>query len=332
MVLLRNNESERSPLLEDQRSESGFLTWISRLPYFWWNCGPLCLVSFPLCLFFVSFSTDVLEDDMPVMELLFLRSIPALFGILLFQMIQNGSPDFGKKEKFRLILAHTIAGALTNIFAFAAISLIPLADALTIIYGNIAVTAFLSWSMKLERLQWYGFLGVALCMIGLVFVIRPTFLFPSDSEDSDDRNLGVLLACLCCICSTSVILIKRAIGTAQRPDMLSFYSLLTLLPVCFICLCIGYPEGPIYSRHYWHYGLIVLNAIGSLLGSVLMHRSVVLVSGTLAAIASSFQMILAHLTDVFVRDKDFSFYVLIGSLLMICGSTITVLAKRSLNS
>eukprot|EP00210_Caulerpa_lentillifera_P003578 g3413.t1 len=329
--MLSQNDTSCTPLLEERRT-SEFLNWFSRLPYFWWNCGPLCLISFPLCLFFVSFSTAVLEDDLPVMELLFLRSIPALIFISFFQTIQNGSLDFGKKEKLHLILAHTIAGALTNIFAFAAISLIPLADALTIIYGNIAATAFLSWSMKLEKLHYYASIGVLLCMAGLVFVIQPTFLFPSDSEDSEHRDLGLLLAGLSCISSTSVILIKRAIGTDQRPDMLSFYSLLTLIPVCFIFLSAGYPDGPVYSKELWHYGLITLNALGSLLGSILMHRSVVLVSGTLAAIASSFQMILAHLTDVFIRNEEFSFYVLIGSLLMICGSGITVFARRSVNS
>ena len=170
-------------------------------------------------------------------------------------------------------------------------------------------------------------MGIALCIAGIVFVVQPTFFFSvSDEETSSNRRLGIILAVLNGILGSLVLLLKRAIGTSVRPDVLLLYPILFVIFTAFVSLACHVPESPVYRLALWHWGLLALGGIASFLARVLLNRGVALLSGTLAAICASFQMLFALVSDLLLMNEAFSPNVLIGTVLMLSGSVATILS------
>ena len=176
--------------------------------------------------------------------------------------------------------------------------------------------------------RWYGSVGIALCVAGIVFIVQPTFFFPVNDEETSNQRLGTILAVLNGIIGSLVLLMKRAIGTSVRPDVLLLYPILLVIFTAFVFLACHTPENPVYRLEFWHWGLLVLGGVASFLARVLLNRGVALLSGTLAAICASFQMLLAPVSDLLLMHETFSPSVLIGTVLMLSGSVTTILSMQ----
>ena len=107
----------------------------------------------PFLLFLGNLTVSALTRSLPVLEVVMLRSIFVAILAVLYQTWQKGKPQFALGSKPGLVLLHTIGALAANITAFAAISMIPLANALTLMYANIAVTAVLCFIFGLETLR-----------------------------------------------------------------------------------------------------------------------------------------------------------------------------------
>ena len=121
-------------------------------------------------------------------EAMLFRSVFQLviFGFICWKKGLTLWPSVGQRPKFvqSLMISQGLLGGLMVIFSFACIVLMPVGDALTIVFAApistmITAAIFLGHRLRLFKVS----LGILLLM-GTILVIQPPFLFPhSDNDD-----------------------------------------------------------------------------------------------------------------------------------------------------
>jgi drug/metabolite transporter (DMT)-like permease len=126
-----------------------------------------------------------------------------------------------------LLLRGLLGFAALSCFYFALIHL-PLADATVLQYTNPVWTALLAVWLLGERMRRSEAALVLLSLLGVVLIVRPSFLFGSGPERLD--MLAVALALLGALFSASAYVTIRKLGRTEHPLVIVFYFTLVTVP------------------------------------------------------------------------------------------------------
>ena len=119
-----------------------------------------------------------------------------IFGIICGKKKLTLWPNIGHRPKFvqTLMICQGVLGGIMVIFSFACMTMMPVGDALTIVFAApistmIVAAIFLGHPLRLFKIT----LGLLL-LIGTVLIVQPPFLFPDANEDNPDDpdNLIIL--------------------------------------------------------------------------------------------------------------------------------------------
>jgi drug/metabolite transporter (DMT)-like permease len=100
-------------------------------------------------------------------------------------------PLYGQRRNYPLLLARGVLGSGAMLCLYAALQMLPLADAVTINMTRVPLVALLARLALGEPFPWHGWLALLACMGGVALVAHPPFLFGGHQHWGAARLQGV---------------------------------------------------------------------------------------------------------------------------------------------
>ncbi|MBC7172905.1 MAG: DMT family transporter [Polyangiaceae bacterium] len=247
---------------------------------------------------------------LPAAEIVFARAVITLV-LSIIAIRRLGAARFGTQRG--LLVTRGIYGFIALSCLFFSLTRLPLADATVLQFTNPIVTAFLAVLLLRERMGLVEVLGGIVCIAGVVFVARPTFLF---GEAGAIDGLAVAVALVGATFSALAYVTVRKLGTSEEPMVVVFYFALVALPGSLAFLAIGDPVLP--HGHEWF--LLLGVGVFAQLGQVELTRGLRLEPAARASSANYVQVLFAYAWGMLFFDEQPSFLGIIGAVLIACGS------------
>lgn len=174
-----------------------------------------------------------LGERLPSIEIAFVRAVVTL-GISLFEVRRAGLSIFGADPKSRhWLFVRGLIGFVGLHSYFYAVTALPLADATTLHFLNPLLVALLAPFVLGEMLRGRDLVGVALGLVGVVLVARPTVLFGGAGVELP--ALGLVAALVgACAGACAYLVVRRLRSEDPRVVVLQFPLLGVPLTLPFV--------------------------------------------------------------------------------------------------
>ena len=175
-------------------------------------------------------TTKWLAGGYPVGEVIFFRSVFTMLPIAFFVWRAGGRPALRTRRPG----AHGLRAGLMVccMFLFVlALSLMPLADAVTLTFTGPMFVTELAPVLLGERVGWQRWLAVAVGFAGVVVVLRP---------GTGTLQLVVIVPVLAALASALRDVVTRRMGPGESPAAIMFYTTLALLGASALTLPMGW--------------------------------------------------------------------------------------------
>ena len=208
-------------------------------------CMTIAMAFFATMGIFIRLSSETLHT----LEIVFFRNALALVFFFPF-IAKNGLAVLNSKRK-KLYGARALINVTGMAAGFAALTMIPLAEATAlsftnVIFGSIIATIFLKAHLSINRLGTI-FIGI----IGVLVIVRPGWV---------EFNFGTVLIIIAAVCwGASVVIVKELSRTDSVASIVAWFGIqLSILSFPFACLMWSWPS--IYD-YFW---LIMMGILGTL--------------------------------------------------------------------
>ncbi|CAI4048810.1 uncharacterized protein SKDI_13G3830 [Saccharomyces kudriavzevii IFO 1802] len=201
-------------------------------------------------------STKVLENDpediandrqIKPLQILLVRMVITYIGTLIYMYINKSTiPNvpFGKPEVRKWLILRGCTGFFGVFGMYYSLMYLTISDAVLITFLSPSLTIFLSWVILRERFTKVEALGSLISLMGVVLIVRPSFLFGTpemtdssrivESSDPKSRLVATLVGLWGVLGMSCVYIIIRYIGKRAHAIMsVSYFSLITAI-VSFI--------------------------------------------------------------------------------------------------
>lgn len=267
-----------------------------------------------------------------VPDLLLVRT---LMQMLIYSSIcyyRSLSPLPGPTRQRLLILLQGLVSSLTFITALAAVSYMPVPDALCIVFSCPVVTITLSAVVLKDRLGPGKIIAGVLLLSGVVLVCKPPFLFHSYSHKQwmtdDEYNLyyvGLILALISCFCGGVMNVVVSKCSSVASPVLVNMSAMLGL--VMSLAFCLGDAESLIISSRitsvsWQQWATFTGLSVSGLLAFTTLTRSLQLVSPNLVSSLRCVELVLAFAVQSLITLQVPSIISCVGGGLIIIGVII----------
>ncbi len=133
-----------------------------------------------------------------------------------------------------LQLMRGAAVAVATIAFFAALALMPLAEATTIVFASPIITALLAPIFLSERATWTTWIAAAMAFVGVAIVLRPNL---------GELGAAALLPLLAAVAMSVLFMGNRAVAGAASALAMQAFVALCALPVMLLATAIGHGSG-----------------------------------------------------------------------------------------
>ena len=185
--------------------------------------GALWTVAASLCIIGFTSIAKHLAQDLPLWVIVFLR---CLFGILFLVPWLMRTGAGGLKTRRPVLMAARGVNTMIGLYCvFAALSLMPIADVVAImfskpLFASLAAVLILGEVMYVQR-----WTALVVGTIGMLIIIRPGF---------NELNVGVLFALAAMSCGSFTTITVKILTRTEAPDTIVAWSILVMLAVSFV--------------------------------------------------------------------------------------------------
>ncbi|MDG1709408.1 MAG: DMT family transporter [Emcibacteraceae bacterium] len=152
----------------------------------------------------------------------FARTLFAIF-FLLPTFYNVGLPGL-KKDRFPLHLFRGIASGIAVIASFYAVTVIPLANAVSYSFAAPVIATVLAVIFLKERIRIPRIMAIIFGFIGMLILLRPGTV---------PLSMGVIAAVISSIAVAFAIICIRSLSQTDKANVVAIYSLIITLPISF---------------------------------------------------------------------------------------------------
>jgi len=244
-------------------------------------------------------------QTVPVSHIVLARTVVA-FTLSLIMLKSQGIPIWGVRKDLLALRGFFGVGGL--ICFYTSLALLPLADATTIHYTNPIMVALAAGLFLSERISKGVVIGTVLCVIGVVLVSRPGFLFGGDAYPV----MGVIAALGGAIFSAAAYTTVRKLGQSDHPVVVVFWFPLIAFP---IVLPWAIWTGSVPN---WSEMLILLGVgISTQFAQVRMTQGLRLESAARATSMTYLQVVFAFIWGILLFKEVPSWTAILGAVLIV---------------
>lgn len=250
----------------------------------------------------------------PSIQVLFFASLMS-FPLVSLVLLQDRTPGTLRPAHPGWVAARSIGAMLAGIGGFYAFTVLPMAQVYAILFAAPLIITLLSIPILGERVGLHRWLAVALGLVGVLIVLRPT--------GGDALSLGHLAALMGAIASAAVAVITRRIGKVERPLVLLMWPMLGNLLLTGAALSLDY-----LPMQLGHLGLTAMIAIFGLTGGFLSILAYRLGEAAIVAPMQYSQIIWASLFGWFIFDEGLDAATVCGAAVVIASGLYIVWRER----
>ena len=269
-----------------------------------------------------------LSKDMSAVEVVFFRNI---FGVLFISLTLLKYPITQKGGKILLLLFRGFMGFAALLAFFYNIAHISLAEAMTYSRTSPIFTAIFAFIFLKEKLYKFGWIGVLVGFIGIIFITRPEGIYEFDRYDM----LGIFSGVGAALAYTAVRELREYYDT--RVIVLSFMIIGTIGPL--ILFLIGLFDAPkgfdyIFAKFIMpktdDYILILFLGFSATLAQVYMTKAYSVTKAGIVGAISYSNIIFSVIIGVFLGDAFPDLLTSVGiALIVIAGILVSIQPKSS---
>lgn len=168
--------------------------------------------------------------DYSVFQIIFFAM---LFGYVPFSIVRivDNQPKSLTPNKLPLMLARAFLIVASLIFAFLALSMLPLVQVYVILFCAPLIITLLAIKFLGEKVQLFRWVAIFIGLVGIIIVLRPTV---------DSISLGHLYAFASAFCGACSAVIARKIGGSENTATMILFPLLSNIIVSGIAMIFVY--------------------------------------------------------------------------------------------
>lgn len=257
-------------------------------------------------------------EGIPVLEIVAAR---ALISLLLSyaDIHRKRIPVFGQRKD--LLFMRGLVGSVTLVCVYYSITHLPLAEATVLQYLYPIFTALLALFFLKEHIHWSLIVSIVLSFIGLLLVVRPTFLFGELAQDLS--YFAVLVGILGAIGSSIAYVLVRKLNQTEDSSVIIFYFPLIALPFSLILLGNDFVMPSAYTC-----GLLVLVGIFTQVGQIGLTKAMQTEAAGRATAFSYLQVVFATLFGWFFFQEIPDMWFVAGALFILIGVLVNLMTKH----
>ncbi|KAK8801966.1 hypothetical protein WA158_006361 [Blastocystis sp. Blastoise] len=136
----------------------------------------------------------------------------------------------GPKEKRIWLFLRGFIGGCANLCFFYAVAHMPIGDANTLVFTSPVFTALFAICLVGEKWHWIDALCTLLTFVGVLCVTKPTFIFGSISENTEDYTIPSIIALISSVLMALTYAIVKKIGKEVPTSIvLEYFAVLSIV-------------------------------------------------------------------------------------------------------
>lgn len=163
------------------------------------------------------------SEEIPLGEIVFFRSAFALIPLVIFLWLRHEFPQGLATKRPMDHFLRASFGALALFASFAAIARLNMAEAILIAQLSPILMAVAAVFILREQLTIWRVSGLGLGFIGVIVMVWPEL---GNSDTSDARLAGILLALLSAVLSALALIMVRSLARTESPGAIALYFVL----------------------------------------------------------------------------------------------------------
>ena len=267
--------------------------------------------------FLVSFLVGIVRYLSAFYDPSFIVMVRNIFALaILMPYIYKNYRNIFTRNKLTINILRASSGFLSMTMWFYAVSMIPIADAVSISFIVPSLTTIFAIIFLKEKINIKNWISIIIGFIGVLIIIRPGF---------KEFNIAYLLMIVsACFWAISNILTK-ILSASQQP--INFVAYLTT-----IMTILSVPFGVFYIQPLTIFSifLLIAMAIISNLSYFLLSKSYSKADLSIVQPFDFTRLIFSALIGYFIFDEKVDLLTIVGSLIILCGLLIA-LPKKNIN-
>ena len=251
------------------------------------------------------------NQGIPVLEIIFARCLVSI--VLSYGNVKRKNIKIWGYNK-KLLLARGIAGTISLVCLYYAVSTMPLAEATMIMFSQPIFSLILAVLLLKERIHLSTISCVVLSAIGLGFVVGPNI-------QADDLNrlptVSIALAFIGAFFASIAYILVKFLSSKEDSSVIILYFPVVALPIATI---LGYQSFVVPDSYSLM--LLVLVGIFTQMGQHGLTKAMAVTSANKVTTFSYLQVFLAIVFGYIFFDEIPPIYSIIGSILIVAGAII----------
>lgn len=263
----------------------------------------------------------VSTHNIPVLEIVAARGLVSLL-ISYADIKRKKIPVWGHDKV--LLVARGVVGSFALMCVYYAVTTIPLAEATLLQYMYPVFTAILAFLFLKEKIQRSTFICIALCLLGLLVMVKPNLSFNGEVVLP---WLSVFVALLGALGSGTAYVLVKKLSKTEDSSVIIFYFPLIALPLSIVLLGNHFVMPDMEA-------LILLLFVGifTQIGQVGLTKAMQTEVAAKVSAFSYVQVIFSALLGVLLFDEIPSVWTFIGGGLIVLGALINVFGSKKQRS
>lgn len=267
----------------------------------------------------------LVSDSFPVGQLIFFRSAFALIPLLVWLAWSDVMVNAVRTHDLKGHLLRSIIGVTGMFCGFAALSYLPLSDAVAIGYAAPLIVVVLAALVLKETVRAYRWSAVGIGFIGVILMLTPQFGVVDSAIANENRALGATFAIFAALCTAAATIQVRRLTATERTGAIVFYFSVfsTLIGLATIVFGWNMPD-------LADFGILVVIGILGGIGQILLTQSYRFGDASLIAPFEYTTMIWALLLGWFVFGDWPQAIVLAGAAIVITAGIFVIWREHRL--
>lgn len=261
-------------------------------------------------------------QGIPVLQIVAARSVVSLV-LSLFDIKRKGIPVLGRRRG--LLLARGLVGSLSLVCVYYSLVNLPFAVATVLQYLYPMFTALLAIYFLRERLHITTCFCLVSSFIGLLFIVRPEFIF---GDLSGSYNPFVIsIAVFGAFGSAIAYVLVRKLSVNEDPSVIVLYFPIITLPLSLLFLGddIVMPQGG-------EWVVLLLVGIFSQLGQIARTKALQMETAIRVTSFSYLQVFFALLFGVIFFDENPTLWIALGATMILSASFFNVVSQKKIEN